>query len=404
MPNAPHGICTFTASDGTVLTPTEFSLEDDFCNPLGAYRFSLTPVRKDFARVYALVDRGELISVKVNGSPLCTPIITTRDAEVGKGGATIQIEAKSVLCTPYEGSSDPEVSKKWKEDVSVDKVVTDILDQYGFDELVTDSTAHVAAMTAGPKLKTSKKALHAKDLTLRELQGQDTETAYQILSRVFLRLGCAVHANWQGSVLICQPDYDQESAYGLVQDSDFSHAGDRILEEPALRWHESNDGLYSEVVVRGQLPDDPSPMNAGLPISRIGPSNEGRPASAPYGKVPLTPLKYTQHGYKSSVARYKPRFVCDKDARDAEACQHAARTIIAARTKDAFVLECAVEGMVSKTGRIWAPNTIADVYVEAIGLQERMWLLGRTISGTQEGQMTKLKLIPRGALTIGADT
>lgn len=394
---------TLATRDGVELRCFEdISIHESFTDPLGSYRFTVGPQEQDWATITAKLKKGELVAIKLDGRKFATPIITTVEKKLGEDGPVLEVECKSVLCTPYEGYSNPDMAKKWKEDVSVDQVVSDILEQYGFDELVTDSTAHANALTGKP-LDGRAAPVNLKALTLRELQGQESETAYQIMSRVFMRLGCAVHVNHQGSVLICRPDYDQASAYSLVQDSDFSHSGDRILLEPAAALHDSNDGLYSEVVVRGQQPDDDGITALGLPVARVGESDDNRPVGAPYGKVPLAPLKYTKHGYESTVARFKPRYAMDKDCRDAKACRAMARTIYGNRAKDAFWMTCSIQGFIAMTGRAWAPNTIADVYVEAWDFQERLWVMDRTFEQSKDGRRTDLRLIARGALSIGAD-
>ncbi len=403
MGHQDRAIITLSSAEGpTISTFDSVSITESFADPLGSYKFTFSPRRQEVAEIRSRFGRGELVGIKVGDCPLATPIVTTNRVTLGKDGPKVEVICKSVLCTPYEGSSNPDMAKKWKDDVSVDKVLADVLELYGFDTIMTDATAHANALTGKP-LDGRAAPVKLKSLTLKELQGSEGETAYAVCSRVLSRLGCALHVDWQGALLACRPDYDQAAAYSLVQDSDFSHPGDRILLDPPLSLKESNDGLFSEVVVRGNAPDDDSATVTALPIARVGISDTNRPSIAPYGKVPLAPLKYTKHVYRAAGAPYKPKYMLDKQARDAKACRHSARAVYSARAKDAFELDCSVDGFVSTTGRIWTPNTIADVYIEALEFRENLWIIERGFEQSKDTRRTTLKLIARGALAIEKD-
>lgn len=395
---------TLATQDGEVFSCWEsVTIRDAFDDPLGNYEFTVVPNDSEWASNKQKLRKGELVAIKVGTEPLATPIITSQEIILGKNERKLKVTCKSVLCTAYEGSSNPDLAKKWKEDVTVETALLDQLTQYGFSAFIADAwVAHMTAVT-GKQRGNSKSPVKVKSLTLKELQGQDAETCYQLCSRVFMRLGCALHVDWQGELMLCQPDYDQDSLYSLVQDSDFSHAGDRLLDDPPIVVHDSNDGLFSEIVVRGAAPDDDGPTVTALPIARVGSVTGTRPDGAPYGKVPIAPLKYTQHHYSSTAAAFKPKYVLDKECRDAKRCRDTARMIHGMHMKEAFWVTGSVDGFRAQTGAIWTPNTIAATFIESADLDERLWVMERTLEQTAGTKRTHFKLLPRGALSLGEE-
>ena len=388
-------------SDGTPCVAwTRASVRESFIDPLNAYSFRVEPPQGQLALYRAKLKRGEPISIRVDGNPLASPLIQTVTTTIGSGGSALDVDCASALCTPYDGSCDPEYTRSWDNDVSVDEVVLGILSLYGFDGLQGDASAHVNALT-GKGIKGRAAALNIRALKLRDIQAQEGEAAYQICSRIFNRLGGALHVDYTGELLLRKPDYDQQAAYSLVQDADQSTPGNRFLSDPGITLRQSNEGLYSEVVVRGASVDGKGKTQTGQPMARVAVEGATRPTDAPFAKAVSTTVPAGNSAYSSTTAPYKPRYVLDKDCRDDERCRNAATLIHGSRAAQAYWLQGTVDGLVSHTGRVWAPDTVARVYVAALDMDEEMWILDRSFEVDDKGERTSLRLIEKGALTLG---
>jgi prophage tail gpP-like protein len=388
-------------SDGTDCTAwTKASIREGFSDALGSYDLTIVPPREQFADYRNRLRRGEPFELLVNGNPLATPIIVSTDARLSSDGCVLDVVAQSKLSAANEGSVDPELTRRFKSDVPVSNVLLEVLAAYGFDTLIGDSSAHVNALT-GKAPKGRAAARDVKALTLKELQAQEGETAYQFCSRVFSRLGVVLFCNYKGELYLTAPDYDQAASYTIVQDSAHKVSGDYCVDE--LTIHDSNDGLYSEVVVRGQSSDDDSAKACAMPGARCYVEGLTRPSGAPYGKMATVPIQAGPGSYSSSSAQWKPRFVCDKEARDIQRCKNMARLIMGTRAAQAYYLEATVAGLVAATGAVWTPDTICHCYIEALGIDDDLWVMDREFTVDDRGERTKLKLIPKGALVLGVD-
>lgn len=396
------GTLSVRFSDGTDCTAwTKATLRESFTDPLGSYSITVEPPRAEIQKYIAALRRGERLEFRVNDNPLAVAIITTCDSNVGRSGVSIGVECKSLLCTAYEGSVDPELTRRFKADVSVDTLILDVLGHYGFDTLIGDSSANVNALTGKPP-KGRAPARDIKALTLREIQAQEGEAAYAFCTRIVNRLGVVLRCDWEGHLYLSAPDYTQSASYALVQDSTRKRPGDYMLDD-GIELHDSNDDLFSEVVVRGAAPDNDGATVCGMPIAGCCVAGLERPSGAPFEKAQRVSLPAGSGLYASTVSQYKPRYVLDKEARDIIRCKNSARLYMSSRAANAHTLSCSVAGFVATTGAIWTPDTVASVYVEALGVDEDMWILEREFSVDGAGERTRLKLLPLGALVLGVD-
>lgn len=389
-------------ADGTPCVEfTSATIRESFMDPLGSYDFQAEPTTAHRQDYINKLKRGEPLLFRVDGNPLAEPIIQTVDTRIDSNGVTLNVSCHTLLVTPYEGATNPELSEKWTSDVSVDALVLQVMGLYGFDELDGDATAHVNALT-GKGVSGRAAALNIASLKLKDIQANEGELAYALCSRVFNRLGAALHCDHTGKLLLRRPDYDQQALYTLVQDSTGATDGDRFLAGPGITIHDSNAGLYSEVVVRGNRPDTKGKVQAAPPIARVEVSDAAaqRPSGAPFQAAPSTQLATGPGRYSSTAAPYKPRYVLDKESRDAERCRNAARLIMGAGAANAYYVQGTVNGLVAKSGATWTTDTIARTVVESVGLDQDLWILERSFSVTKDGESTTMKLLPRGALEL----
>ena len=378
-----------TFDDGGLIDAwTEATLKDSFVDPLGALQLVAKPATSaQYADYRAKLAKGEQVHVYINGAHQGRFIIQDCERETGATeGRVIRVTAHTPLITPYEGAVDPDLSLAHATDVSIAAAVLLVLGPYGFDVIDTDARAHVNALTGVPLPGGKGPQFAVGDLKMRNASAHDGETAYQFVARIITRLGCCLRILEDDTLFVGVPNYDQATAYTVVQTrTPGTYPGaDRFFGPVKIR--ETNAGQFAQTAVIGMRH-----LGAGDP-------NVARPKAVVLASD-VIPLRCQ---YRSSVARFKPFTYKDKSSRDAAQAQNAALFELGMRAKDAYVVEGAVDGWISRAGRVWTVDTMARVVVENEGLDDPMYLLERTLhEDPQNGQWTSLKFIPKGALILG---
>jgi hypothetical protein len=393
--------CRF--SDGTTLRAYDrLVLREQFLDPLGSLSLTVQPPRSLWQQYNDRLRKGELVAVLANGKPQGVMIITTVDKVASREGLEINVEAKSVLAAAYEGSADPNYALSTTTDVPISSAVLDIMRPYGFSEVFVNDEDDVGARM-GVKVgkKGAKKSILIDELKHQDCKVNESETAYGIVDRIVNRLGVICRVDVGGRLLLVRPLYDIDASYTLVQDFQLQHKGDRMV--GPVQVTDTNDGQFSEVVVRGKRADKTQQTATGLPIARLGHETElPTEPPLPFAKQKLELLATGRHAYASTASPYKPKFYLDKKARDVGRCRAVCNLLHCKGARNAYVLTCTVDGWIAKTGAIWSINTVVRVICEAFGIDEDMWIFERTLMQDRSGgQQTKLKILPKHALVIG---
>lgn len=367
---------------------TRWHLKDSFTDPLGSVELTAVPPRERIEEYRNRLDKGELVTVFINEANQGGYLIQTVQGTIGSNGVEFAVTCHTPIVTPYQGSVDPKFSRKYDTDVPADEVVLEALFPYGFDSIIADSDADVSAITGKPlgrgggKRRRKSKAA----MKLGEAQAHDGEAAYAFSARIFTRLAVALRMSPTGTLMLTAPNYDQDAAYSLVQSFDPDVPGDRFLIDPPVTIVDTNDNQFSECILRGARADKPGTTQTSTPEVRITSAelNPARPA------------------YRSIAAAYKPLIIKDKCSRDPERARSVAKLALGIRAAKAFVVKGYVDGVISTTGRVWSVDTIARTRIDAWGLDEDMWILGREIMGDKDkGQLAMLELLPKHALQLG---
>lgn len=376
-------------------------INDSFMDPLGSYSLTVRPARKEVLRYSEFIRKGELFGIQIDGHPQATPVITSVTKAVDRQGVTFSIEAKSVLVTPYEGSVDPNVHKRYPSDAPIQDVVIEVMKHYGF-AIVAGKTDENFKVMSGKTLSGRKPPnLNIEALKAKEVEAKPGETAYGFVSRLFTRLGLVMHVDALGELMLSSPDYDQPAAYTLVQDSDMSNRGDRMLD--GIQVTETNSMQFSEIVVLGSPPDAKGSKRTNKPSQRVIVKGTELRKGTPFQDSPTVELDATLASYSTSGGPiYKPKIILDKESRDNKRALSTAKLAMGARASNGYQIRCRVAGFTSKTGHIWTPNSVARVVIQSLGIDEEMWVLERTFSQDRSsGQTTDLTLIPKYSLILG---
>lgn len=394
-------VVEMTFSDGSSINTWEsFTLRDTFTDPLGDLSFTVRPPRSQIADHLKRLAKGEQVGVRVDGNPIAAPLIVSSNKKIDREGVTFEVQCESVLTTTFEGSVDTQIAKKYSANTSIERVLLDAFEPYGFEKIDGDAAANTAALTGKPIGNRAAK-IDLKAITHKEAQAQPNESAYAFAARFITRYGLVLRVTHEGVLLVTAPDYDQDVAFNLVQE--FGGGGfnvDVMLDGISIT--DTNKGQFSEVLVFGRAPFVKGRTRTAEPRGGVRVAGLKRPDSAPFDKVKTEAIEALIHTYSSTGAPYKPRFRKDKFSRDLAQCIRVATMFHGSVAKDAFVVSCEVNGFVSATGRTWAVDTIANVVVEAIGFDEDLWVLERTFKASRAGgQTTSLKLLPKNALLLG---
>jgi len=372
-------------SDGTTIdTWQSVTIRQAFTDPLDDFSFVTRPLRSDWERYGRLLGKGEKVSVIINDVLQGDYLIVTSEDDDGEDGVTYHLTLRTPLVTPYEGGIDPDVSLKSPSDVDVSTAILRALGPYGFDRVETGTRASVSAITGRPIGGRPQRFTPVRDLKHRDAVGHEGESAYAFCARIVTRLGQCIRLRADGVVAVEEPDYEQDPIATVVRTTRPSNASDDYF-IGTLKVHDSNEGQFSGVTVRGQRPLDPDLAAAARPQS-----------------VAAASVLPARSAYRSSVAPYKPKWFKDKSARDAKSTANVAYFELGMRAASAFYIEGEVDGWTSRGGAIWQVNTTARIIHERRGIDDVMWLSELTRRQDSEGgQRTTLRFIPLGALILG---
>jgi len=389
-------------ADGKPITAwRSFTLTQNYLDPLDRFTFSVANVdEKERASYIRKLAKGEEVTLWANGSQQATCVILSQSGSITRqGGVEIEIQAVSTLHAAYQGSVDPYYSKNLTVDTPLADVVLEVLRPYGFSEINVDTAGNVAAVSGKP-LAGQAAPVVLDDAKLKDFQGpqQGNTSAYAWCAALFNRFGLVLRTDRKGKLLLGYPDFDQPAAYTAESARGSFFGGDVMMD---VRWKDSNEGQFSHYVARGELADKPGATSASPPIAGVKTPGFVVPAGSPFESITYTELRDGRQNYRSEAHPYKPKFWLDKKARDQERCASMARSMAAVRGQSGFEVTGTVEGLISRSNRLWSIDTVGRVVVSERELDENMWLVETTRTATRQGgQTTKLKWIPLYSLDL----
>lgn len=365
------------------------SLRETYTDPLSELTFETTPPARLIADYRERLQKGELVTILVNGVNQGSYLIQTCNRKHGKQGTTFSLTCHTPLVTPYQANIEQTLTKKAPTDVPLTETILAALGPFGFQTVIADTAASVNTVSGKP-IDGRAPAVSLPALKHNEAHPQQGETAYAYIARLITRLGCCLRMAPDGTLLVGKPDYEQAPAYTLIRTlSGRAGHGDYFVGDVDIQ--DTNDGQFSECQVRGQSLDSSAQTQSNLPVARVVESL----------------LHPARPNYRSPIAApYKPKIVKDKGSRDKATATSTAKLELGLHAQKAFYVSGMVDGFVSTTGRIWSVDTIAHVVVEQEAIDEDMWTYERTLTlsrggGEGDGEHTHLKLLPKGALVLG---
>lgn len=418
---------------------TSFTIRDAFDDPLGSFDFETCPGENEFERYYETLQKGDMVIIKVNGHVQQIGLIQTKQTTFSRdGGSTIRLRGNWPISILYDSGIDADWSIDMAIDTSAYFIISNIGDQFGLTALAEDQHDRcIDVMTGKPIYGGVKDTVNVEEIKLAQANPQQNEKAYAYIARLITRLGLVLRQRYDGFIIATKPHYEQASIYNAA----LPPAGVDVetdLFMDGLTISDSNDDQYSMIIVRGEASDKKGQKHTGTPnaaivipsdptIVTLSPQDVATQAYAALkGALPAPQVEIlddqfgtftgSQHQlYRAGNVqivgdvpgclapfRFKPLYLKDKSARDAKQAKNVAMLAYGLRAPKAFNISGTVAGLVSASGRVWTIDTICNVQIPQIGLNEDMWLMERTFKLNRSGgQTTDLKLLPKGWFMVG---
>lgn len=372
-------------SDGTQFSAfTSWSLRETFSDPLGWMEFDVDPPASKVAEYRERLRKGQLVGCQVDGKPQAAMMIQSTTWSVdAQGGTHGTISSVTPLKQLYEASVSPKVSKSLAADAPVIDLVNEVTALFGLGAAVAD--ADIGSIRAKSGKAPGGTAINVDALKYTEAKAQDNETAYAFLARIVTRLGVMIRMHpVDGTVYLTAPHYTGDPLYTVVQSR--AGAGPRGDAFFRVTENDTNEGQFSACTAAGARVDSVGAVRAGRPFGLTASSELG--ARAPY--------------QADAALAYKPKFVRDTSCRDAARAKRVSKLVLGLAAEKAYEVRGTVQGLVSRDGTPWTVDTLGKVYVEALGIDETMWLSERVMTySASGGQTTELVWLPKGAFTLG---
>lgn len=383
MPQSVDVVMRFT--DGTEIKAFDsFTLSERFLDPIDRFSCRLRPGKDHFARYRDLTRKGELIGLNVAGHPQAAMMIETVTTTVSpSAGLVIDIQAVSTLKLLMEGYVSIADSKRLDADEPIIDLVSNVADDFGFDEVQADDD--IATLKSKTGKDTGAASKNGSPKQYKTAQTSGSETAYSFLNRVLSRNNMMLRQHATGALIVTAPHYDGKALYCVREAGPGGPKGD-VLEGDIVE-QDSNEGQFSFVETNGVPGDDDGEKETGAPTERVESSaiNSNRP-----------PFRAT------GFINYKPCYYKDDNAKDAKHAKNVSTLILGKAAERAYQIRCRVPALVSRDGIPWTVDTMCRVYIPTLGLDEEMWIAERVMKrDVSSGQMTELTLSPKGYVVIG---
>lgn len=392
---------------------TEYSFNSNFLSAVDGFSFAIGAERlSDKAK--AALKPGAVVSLKLNDTVQGTGHIDAIEVSASRGSGSVwRIEGRDKLAQPFDAGADP--TKSLKEGQTLADALVSIFTPFGWSSedqfsISADADRDVKTNAFRSKTATSagkgfgRKALRA--YKLHQSRPYTNESAFEFASRITQRFGLWLWLSADGEKLIVSaPDFDQKPIYALFRNQDGTT---NVL-----------DGS-----VKYDLGDQPTHIVADS-YSKGGEFGRGR-IKAIYENVAViapnadTEAKHleeykkagakvlTGHSFPASQRMIAPRtrivYLHDDESQTQEHLEAYIRREMAVHQRKSLTVNYTVEGHGQNTPsgfRIWTVDTTVKVVDEIAGLEETLYVLGRTFNKSRTGgTTTHLELIRLNTLVF----
>jgi len=336
-----------------------------------------------------------------------------------QGGTEVSISGRDVLAPTVDACMDPTIK------LTAGQTVVDLLravfNPFGLLIYVADNDDNRGLMTGQTRgTPTTKKGKPLKSYVNHQLKPYPNEGAFDFASRVCQRHGLWIWPSSTGTALIVgRPTYDAGTDFYLYHTRDHG-ALNNIVHSTVRRSSEQQPSvivatgfgtggensianlrviMVNELVAfdtTGALQPSVAAILAKYPSAYRFPTRTNFTPPAPLKPSSDSAFFTTSTLMLDPVSR--PMFLHDDESKDLNELKNFAQREMALRQRRALEAHYTVEGH-KNNGKPWAVDCVVDVQDDISGLNEAMWILGRTfVKDRSGGTMTELELIRQHTL------
>jgi hypothetical protein len=327
-------------------------------------------------------------------------------------GVVYSIHGRDRLGPVVDSIADPRTV--FKTGVTLAEFLKQLLKPYGWgndDDFEIDNRANRDAKTGGsrgtPLAKRKSKTGKLSEFQIHQLKPHDHEGLYRFIARVVERFGLFVRLSADGSkVIVAPPDFDQEPKYQLVR----RRGENNILSGTVV--YDSTD--QPSIIIADGFSNNAEFGRGQLKALCVNPyfgfddDNNELPEVARL----LTEYKDAQRlGFavypfkrRAPIFPPKPMFLHDEESKTQEQLAWFVKRTMSELLRKSMVCHYEVEGHGQNVDGVFVPwdvDTVVDVQDEVGGVNERMYVLGRTFEKSRTaGTTTKLELIRLKSIAV----
>lgn len=395
---------------------TSYAFHSHLLKPTDGFTLSIGDDRLSGPQREALAARAR-VRLYVDNLPLAEGFIDkVRVSASRSGGVVYQVEGRSRLGTTVDAGADPTLA--FKEGATLLEVLKGVFAPFGWtrdEQFVVDNQTNRDAKTGGIRgIRTSKGGKRKgprplKDFVQHQLKPHNHEGVYAFAARVAERHGLRIWQSADGDQLIvARPDYAQEPRYVLTRKLN----GECNIEDGSVEFDSTDqptiiiaDGFsatnefgrgrikaycvnpYFGVDHDGFVLDDVSKLISKYPDAQ---------------QVVMTVQPYRR---RALGAPMRPIYLHDDESKTQEQLNNFVRREMSLLVRKSLSVEYLVEGhgqTIEGTFTPWDIDTVADVQDEVAGVNERLYVIGRTLEKSGKGgTYTRLELVRLNSLELG---
>ena len=355
--------------DGTELKQWQsYTIDSEFLTPTDGWSFTVGDERLQSDPAYKLLQPDARVEIWIDGNLQLTGIIDLVEfSSSPDGGTTCTVQGRDVLRTLCKANIWPGFTVKG---LTVFEMVNKILGIYYQENtptLLADNTANLSVLGVGSKVNAKDRSAKQKKLIERS-QAHPNEGAFEFISRNIRRFGLWMWATADGGIVLSGPEYDQQPSYKIIR-----RRGGRTVQwkDANYRWDRTSVPTY--VYVRGKS------------------TQKEWEKTTVFGVV-------QDPNRKNRII--EPAYISHDEAKTKENAEAFARQELSKLKQNERVYTVTAVGHKDQvTGNVFAVDTLATVDDEFTGVQETMYVMGRTFrKDLGGGTTTELRCVPLGAI------
>lgn len=432
----------FFPAEGTIVSEfLEYSFNSHFLTPSDGWVFVIDSRARsrlaqggDLSLFDALssMKPGTLVELHLNGALQSTGYVDSIEVTADRqGGLVYRLEGRDTVSAVVDTCADPTI--RLPEGRTLDDVIMDLFEPFGFEDISIDDRANRELKTAAYRAKTrrseakgfGRKAL--KQYKVHQTRPYPREGVFEFASRLSQRFGLWIWPSPDGKrITVSTPDFEQDPEMAIFRSFDLSYTskakggsagagGSTNVISGTVKFDISEQPTYivaDSHTVNGDW--GPGQIKAIMRNAAVRTaSDKAPPELKKYFDAGAVELKLP--GEKDEVTaipeanvmtapRHKVLYLQDHESATQEHLEAFVRREMSLLQRKSLTAKYVVEGHGQETPvgwRSWQINTCVNVFDEAAGLDEVMWVMSRTFRKSREGgTTTELELIRRNTIVF----